>query len=126
EDLAKTYSSRFARMKSPAQLDAAADLINAVAAALDPHTTYMPPADKANFDIRMTGSLEGIGAVLREKDHLIEIVEIVPGGASWRHGGLATGDLILSVQQEKGEPVDVFDMRIDEVVKMIRGPKGTV
>jgi len=126
EELAKTYAGRFARMKSPAQLDAAAELINSIAAALDPHTTYLPPADKANFDIRMTGSLEGIGAVLREKEHLIEIVEIVPGGASWRHGGLAQGDLILSVQQEKGEPVDVFDMRIDEVVKMIRGPKGTV
>lgn len=126
EKLATTYSGRFARMKSPAQLDAAADLLNAVGAALDPHTSYMPPADKANFDIRMTGSLEGIGAVLREKEHLIEIVEIVPGGASWRHGGLAQGDLILSVQQENGDPVDVFDMRIDEVVKMIRGPKGTV
>jgi len=126
EELAKTYSGRFARMKAPAQIDAAAELINAVTAALDPHTTYLPPADKANFDIRMTGSLEGIGAVLREKEHLIEIVEIVPGGASWRHGGLAPGDLILTVQQEKGDPVDVFDMRIDEVVKMIRGAKGTV
>ena len=125
EDLAKTYAGRFARLKAPAQIDAAAELINAVAAALDPHTNYLPPAEKANFDIRMTGSLEGIGAVLREKEHLIEIVEVVPGGASWRHGGLQAGDLILSVQQEKGEPVDVFDMRIDEVVKMIRGPKGT-
>jgi carboxyl-terminal processing protease len=126
EELAKTYAGRFARMKTPAQLDAAAELVNSVTAALDPHTTYLPPADKANFDIRMTGSLEGIGAVLREKEHLIEIVEVVPGGASWRHGGLTQGDLILSVQQEKADPVDVFDMRIDEVVKMIRGPKGTV
>ncbi len=126
EDLAKTYAGRFARMKTPGQLDAASELINAVTAALDPHTNYLPPADKANFDIRMSGSLEGIGAVLREKDHLIEIVEIVPGGASWRNGGLQQGDLILSVQQEKKDPVDVFDMRIDEVVKMIRGPKGTV
>jgi carboxyl-terminal processing protease len=113
-------------MKTPGPLDAASELVNAVSAGLDPHTNYLPPADKANFDIRMSGSLEGIGAVLREKDHLIEIVEIVPGGASWRHGGLQQGDLILSVQQEKQDPVDVFDMRIDEVVKMIRGPKGTV
>ncbi|NVB85529.1 MAG: carboxy terminal-processing peptidase [Kofleriaceae bacterium] len=126
DDLKKTYEGRFARMKHPGQLDAASDVINAVATVLDPHTTYMPPADKANFDIRMSGSLEGIGAVLREKDHNIEIVEIVPGGASARQGGLQTGDLILSVQQQKGDPVDVFDMRIDEVVSMIRGPKGTV
>ena len=125
-DLVKTYSGRFARLKTPGALDAASELINALASALDPHTSYLPPADKANFDIRMSGSLEGIGAVLREKDHLIEIVEIVPGGASSRQGGLQAGDLILTVQQEKQDPVDVFDMRIDEVVKMIRGPKGTV
>src|SRR5262249_4823193 len=55
-----------------------------------------------------------------------EIVELVPGGASWRQGGLQPGDLILSVQQEKQDPVDVVDMHIDDVVKMIRGRKGTV
>jgi carboxyl-terminal processing protease len=126
EELAKTYSGRFARMKTPGQLDAASDLINAIASTLDPHTTYLPPAEKANFDIRMSGSLEGIGAVLREKDHLIEIVEIVPGGAAYRQGGLTVGDLIESVQQEGKDPVDVFDMRIDDVVSMIRGPKGTI
>jgi carboxyl-terminal processing protease len=124
-DLAKQYAGRFARLRTPAPLDAAADLINAVASAIDPHTTYLPPADKANFDIQMSGSLEGIGAVLRERDHYIEIVEIVPGGASSRQGQLATGDLILSVAQDGTDPVDVVDMRIDEVVKMIRGPKGT-
>ncbi len=125
-DLAKTYAGRFARLKSPGQLDAASELINAVVSVLDPHTSYLPPADKANFDIRMSGSLEGIGAVLREKEHLIEIVEIVPGGASWRQGSLQQGDLILSVQQDKQDPVDTFDMKIDDVVKMIRGPKGTI
>lgn len=125
-DIAKTYSGRFARLKNPGPLDAAADVVNAVSAALDPHTTYLPPADKANFDIQMSGTLEGIGAVLREKDHLIEIVELVPGGASWRQGGLTAGDLILSVAEKGKDPVDVFDMRIDEVVKMIRGPKNTV
>jgi carboxyl-terminal processing protease len=125
-DLAKQYAGRFARLKTPEPLDAAADLINAVASTLDPHTTYLPPADKANFDISITGSLEGIGAVLRERDHYIEIVEIVPGGASARQGLLAQGDLVLSVAQAGQDPVDTTDMRIDEVVKMIRGPKGTV
>jgi len=125
-DIAKTYAGRFARLKNPGPLDAAADVVNAVSAALDPHTTYLPPADKANFDIQMSGTLEGIGAVLREKEHLIEIVELVPGGASWRQGGLTPGDLILSVAEKAKEPVDVFDMRIDEVVKMIRGPKNTI
>jgi carboxyl-terminal processing protease len=97
-----------------------------VTATFDPHTTYLPPDDKANFDIQMSGSLEGIGAVLREDEHLIRVVELVPGGASWRQGDLEAGDLILSVAQHRKEPVDVTDMRIDEVVKMIRGPKGTI
>ncbi len=125
-DLAKSYAGRFARLQHPGPLDAASELLNATMSVLDPHTSYMPPADKANFDIRMSGSLEGIGAVLREKEHLIEIMEIVPGGASWRHGKLQPGDLILSVAQDGKDAVDVFDMRIDEVVKMIRGPKGTI
>ncbi|MEJ7599766.1 MAG: carboxy terminal-processing peptidase [Kofleriaceae bacterium] len=125
-DLAKSYSGRFARLKNPGPLDAASDFMNAIAATIDPHTTYLPPADKANFDIQMSGSLEGIGAVLRERDHYIEVIEIVPGGASWKQGDLEQGDLILSVANEGADPVDTFDMRIDEVVKMIRGKKGTV
>lgn len=125
-DLAKSYSGRFARLRTPSSLNAAADLVNAVAEVIDPHTTYLPPADKANFDIRMSGSLQGIGAVLRERDHYVEVAEIVPGGASWRHGGIVAGDLILSVAQDGAEPVDVLDMPIDDVVKMVRGPKGTI
>jgi carboxyl-terminal processing protease len=71
-----------------------------VAGVLDPHTEYLPPSDKANFDIAMTGSLEGIGAVLRERDHYVEVAELVPGGAAWREGHLTAGDLILSVTSE--------------------------
>jgi carboxyl-terminal processing protease len=125
-DLAKTYAARFVRLGHPGPFDAASELINAVTSSLDPHTTYLPPADKANFDIRMSGSLEGIGALLRERDELVEIIEIVPGGASSRQGGLAAGDLILSVASEGQDAVDIADMRLDDVVKMIRGPKGTV
>jgi carboxyl-terminal processing protease len=126
-DLAKSYSGRFARLKTPGVLDAAADFINAVTESVDPHTNYLPPADKANFDIHMSGQLEGIGAQLREKDHYIEVSDVLPGGASWRHGGIATGDLILAVKPATDKDwVDVLDMKIDDVVKMIRGPKGTV
>ena len=125
-DLAKTYSARFTRMSHPGSIAAASDLINAITASIDPHTNYLPPADKANFDIQLRGSLEGIGAVLREKDDYIEIVEIVPGGAAWRQGELDPGDLILSVTADGKEPVDLMNMRIEEAVKMIRGPKGTV
>jgi carboxyl-terminal processing protease len=125
-DLAKAYASRFTRMSHPGKVDASAELVNAVTASLDPHTDYLPPSEKANFDIHMRGSLEGIGAVLREKDDYIEVAELVPGGAAWRQGQLDPNDLILSVASGREEPVDVVDMRIDEVVKMIRGPKGTV
>jgi carboxyl-terminal processing protease len=125
-DLAKTYAARFKRLRHPGPFDAASELINAVTSSLDPHTNYLPPDDKANFDLRMTGSLEGIGALLRERDDYVEVIEIVPGGASWKHGGLAAGDLILSVAGEGKDPVDTFDMRLDDVVRMIRGPKGTV
>lgn len=125
-DLAKAYAARFIRIAHPATIDAAADVINAVAASVEPHTTYLPPADRANFDIQIRGSLEGIGAVLREKDDYIEIIELVPGGAAWRQGHLDPGDVIMSIASGSQEPTDVVNMRIDEVVKMIRGPKGTV
>lgn len=125
-DLAKAYAARFARLKNPAPLDAAADVINAVANTLDPHTLYLPPADKANFEIQMSGSLEGIGASLREREHNIEVIDLIPGGAAARQGKLGAGDIILTVSSDAKDPVDVFDMRIDDVVKMIRGKKGTV
>ncbi len=125
-DLAKSYAARFARLKTSAPLDAAADVINAVANTLDPHTLYLPPADKANFEIQMSGSLEGIGASLREREHNIEIIDLIPGGAAARQGKLGPGDIILTVASDGKDPVDVFDMRIDDVVKMIRGKKGSL
>jgi carboxyl-terminal processing protease len=125
-ELAKMYAAKFKRLREPGPLDAAADLINGVTAALDPHTDYLPPAAKANFDIAITGSLEGIGASLREHDDLIEVSDLVPGGAAWRQGKLTAGDLILTVQEPGKDPVDIVDMRLDDVVQLIRGPKGTV
>ena len=125
-EVAKNYSARFKRFREPGPLDAATDLVNAVTLSLDPHTDYLPPAEKANFDIAITGSLEGIGASLRERDDLIEVSDLVPGGAAWRQGKLAPGDLILAVQDPGKDPVDIVDMRLDDVVQLIRGPKGTV
>jgi carboxyl-terminal processing protease len=125
-DLAKSYAGRFSRLAKTEPLEPAETFLNAVASVFDPHTVYLAPADKENFDIQMSGSLEGIGAVLVEDDHYIKVNELVPGGASWRQGKLEVGDLILAVAQQGQEPVDVADMRINQVVKMIRGPKGTV
>lgn len=126
EDLATSYSARFVRLADEDSLTPAAGFINAIAHNYDPHTTYMPPTEKENFDIQMSGTLEGIGAVLVERDHFIAVSDVVPGGASWRQGDLESGDLILSVMQEDKEAIDIGDMKINRVVKMIRGPKGTL
>jgi carboxyl-terminal processing protease len=98
---------------------------NAVAKAFDPHTNYLDPNMEEDFDISMKGSLEGIGASLREKDGYIKVVEIIPGSAAARQGQLAKEDVILKVAQGREEPVDVTEMRLREAVKLIRGKKGT-
>jgi len=99
--------------------------LNSIMNVFGPHTAYFPPKDKENFDISMSGQLEGIGAQLQEKDGYIKVTRIVPGSASYRQGELEEGDLIVKVAQENEEPVDVTDMRLDDAVKLIRGKKGT-
>lgn len=98
---------------------------DAIARAFDPHSNYMAPVSKQNFDIHMSGSLEGIGALLREDEGLIKVVRVIPGSAASRQGELQAEDTILSVAEKDGDPVDVTDMRIREAVSYIRGPKGT-
>lgn len=97
---------------------------NCITRAFDPHTNYIPPASKEQFDINMRGSLEGIGALLREDDGFIKVIRIIPGSASARQGRLKAEDIILQVAQEKEEPVDITDMRLRDAVRLIRGPKG--
>ncbi len=91
----------------------------------DPHTEFFPPADKANFDIAMSGKLEGIGAQLQQKDDEIKVSSIVPGSPSYRDGRLKPGDIIVKVAQGAAEPVDVSEMRLDKAIQLIRGKKGT-
>lgn len=98
---------------------------DAATRAFDPHTNYMPPDNKEDFDIHMRGSLEGIGAVLREEDGYIKVVSIIPGSASSRQGQLEAEDIILEVAQKNGDSVEITDMRLRDAVRLIRGPKGT-
>ena len=108
QELATSYATRFTRLADMEPLEPAERFLNAVASIYDPHTTYLPPAEKANFDIQMTGTLEGIGAVAAARRITTSIVrDLVPGGASWRQGELEAGDLILAVAQEGKDPVDV-------------------
>ena len=98
---------------------------DAVARAFDPHSDYMAPTSKEDFDIQMSGSLEGIGALLREDEGLIKVIRLIPGSAAEKQGQLQAEDTILSVAEKHGDPVDISEMRIREAVSYIRGPKGT-
>ena len=100
--------------------------VNAIANVYDPHTAYLAPQKKEDFDIAMSGKLEGIGAVLREEGGYIKVVRIVPGSASWRQKELKAEDIILKVGQGNREPVSTVGMRISDAVKLIRGKKGSV
>ncbi|HHO47364.1 MAG TPA: tail-specific protease [Desulfobacteraceae bacterium] len=115
----------FHRLRQETRQDHYNLFFDAVARAFDPHSNYMPPSSKEDFDIHMSGSLEGIGALLREDDGFIKIVRIIPGSAAERQGELQAEDIILSVAEKDGEPVDISDMRIREAVSHIRGPKGS-
>lgn len=100
--------------------------LNCIIERFDPHSFYFAPEDKEKFDASMSGSIEGIGAVLRKKTDGVEISELVPGGPAWRGKEIEVGDVILKVAQKANEdPVDVVGMRLDNVVKQIKGKKGT-
>ena len=122
----KTYlNSWFKRLKEMDQRDKLSFYANAVSEVFDPHTSYFPPAQKDNFDIQMTGKLEGIGATLSQRDGYIKVERIVAGSASYKQGDLKAGYLIVKVAQADGDPVDVVDMKLDDAINMIRGKKGT-
>ena len=99
--------------------------VNAIATRFDPHTSYFAPNEKEKFDVSMSGKLEGIGARLQKKNDFTEITELISGGPAWREKELEAGDIVLKVAQADAEPVDVVGMRLDDVVKKIKGPKGT-
>jgi len=125
EKVAKTYDDWFVRLNQRNDDDYFAQYVNAITQSIDPHSSYYPPEDKANFDINMRGKLEGIGARLMQEGIYTKVSSIVPGSPSSRQGDLKAEDLILKVAQGEDEPVDVVDMPLDEVVKLIRGKKGT-
>jgi len=99
--------------------------INTIAERFDPHTSYFAPEDKERFDVSMSGTFFGIGARLQKKNDFTEITELISGGPAWRGKELEVGDIFLKVAQGDSEPVDVVGMKIDDVVKKIKGPKGT-
>lgn len=125
EKVAQRFDHFFDRQLKDTLRDHHDRYFNAVTRAFDPHTIYLPPQQKEDFEIGMRGSLEGIGATLREEDGFIKVVRIIPGSASARQGDLEAEDIILAVAQGKDDPVDVTDTRLRDAVELIRGPKGT-
>ena len=115
----------FKRLSQLEREDRFAVYVNSILQIYGPHTSYFPPKDKEDFDISMSGKLEGIGATLTVKDGYIKVSKIIAGSASWRQGDLKAGDLITAVAQGDSIPVGVVNMRLDKAVRFIRGPKGT-
>lgn len=100
--------------------------VDAMVSEFDPHTYYLAPKSKEDFDERMSGKLEGIGARLQKRMDNIKIIELIAGGPAYRSNELEVEDVILKVKQEDEEyPVNLVGMRIDDAIKYIKGPKGT-
>ena len=125
--LQRRYDSRLRRTAQSTSDDVFQAYMNAVSRNFDPHTAYFSPRTSENFDIQMRLSLEGIGTVLRMEEDQINVVELVPGGPADLSKQLKPNDKIIGVAQgERGPMVDVIGWRLDDVVDLIRGRKGTV
>ncbi len=130
-EIRKTLRARYARLESRVQQFDANDVfqtfINAYTLSLEPHTSYMSPSTSENFDISMSLSLEGIGAVLKDEDGYTVVQKTVIGGPAELSNLLQAGDRIIGVGQGlDGEIIDIVGWRLQDVVEQIRGPKGSV
>ena len=125
KDVKRNCDNLFDRLQKLDDEDKLADYINAILSVYGPHTEFYPPYEKEEFDIQMSGRLEGIGAQLIQVDGNVKVSRIVPGSASWKQGDLKEEDIILKVAQAEDEPVSVEDMPLKDAVTLIRGKKGT-
>jgi len=125
--LIKRYENQLKRTLQVSGEDVFSAYMNAFTAIYDPHTSYFSPRSSENFNINMSLSLEGIGAVLQSDNEFTKVVRLVPGGPAQKQGQLGAADRIVGVAQgEKGEMVNVIGWRLDEVVDKIRGPKHSL
>jgi carboxyl-terminal processing protease len=127
ELLTKRYKNQLSRINDLNNEDVFQLYINSLTNLYDPHTSYLSPSLSDNFNINMSLSLEGIGAVLQKEDEYTKVVRIVHAGPADKQGQLKPAHRIIGVAQgEKGEMVDVIGWRLDDVVKLIRGPKNSL
>lgn len=126
KDVKKTFDEWFLRMDELRREDRFDQYMNTITHQFDPHSEYFSPKGKENFDIQMGNKLEGIGARLQKAGDFVKIFSIVPGGPAWKGKDLKVDDVILSVRQkDERDAFDITGMRLDDVISMIRGPKGT-
>jgi carboxyl-terminal processing protease len=119
------YESTLKRWKQFDNSDLMELYLTALTTSIDPHSTYMSPTTLDDFEIAMRLNLDGIGAVLRSEDGVTTVNEVVPGGAAAKEGHLKPKDKIVGVAQGDSKFVDAVDMKLTDVVKMIRGARGT-
>ncbi|HDZ48388.1 hypothetical protein LCGC14_0035340 [marine sediment metagenome] len=125
-NLRQRYQGQLTRIEQTESEDVFGVLMAAVTSSIDPHTGYLSPRQGESFDIQMSLSLEGIGALLQSDGEYVKVASLVPGGPAERAGVLEPADRIIAVGQEDGEMVNVVGMRLDNVVDLIRGPKGSI
>lgn len=125
ETLTRRYEGQLKRAYQARSEDAFQAYMNAFTGMWDPHTSYFSPRTSENFNINMSLSLEGIGAVLQADNEYTKVVRLVPGGPASKQGQLRPADRIVSVAQENEKPVNVIGWRLDEVVDLIRGPRNS-
>ncbi|QTF91554.1 carboxy terminal-processing peptidase [Halomonas sp. BM-2019] len=125
-NLRQRYEGQLNRVRQTDEEDIFGLFMAAVTGSIDPHSGYLSPRQGESFDIQMRLSLEGIGALLQSDGEYVKVSSLVPGGPADRAGVLEPADRIIAVGQEEGEMVNVVGMRLDNVVDLIRGPKGSV
>jgi len=129
EDPVKRLHKRYDTLKKTAHDTEDGEILemylSAMAHCFDPHSSYMSPNTLDDFNIQMRLSLEGIGAALRSEDGITTVASVVPGGAAEKDGRIKVGDKITAVRQEDGDWVDIVEMKLSKVVRLIRGPGGT-
>ncbi len=123
--LKRRYKSQLTALNQTKSEDAFQTFMNAFTETYDPHTEYFSPRSSENFNINMSLQLEGIGAVLQTDDEYTKVVRLVPGGPADKSRQLKPNDRLVAVAEGEKDFVDVVGWRIDEVVQLIRGAKGT-
>ncbi|QCW98728.1 tail-specific protease [Aggregatimonas sangjinii] len=126
ESTKKTLDEYFDFIDDLQRKDWFVQYLNTIVDEFDPHTYYFAPEDKEKFDASMSGKFEGIGARLQKKPEGAKVTDIISGGPVWRDARIEVGDMIIKVGQKGELPVDIVGMRLDDAIKMIKGPEGTV